>query len=229
METDFTCMNSLKITIGGEAFDHLLCHNVLTYSNWEWATICQSESLRALRKGLQTALVQLGHIPVQQWTDHSTAATHELGGDERGSRGFNSGYMKIMNHFGIEPRTINPAEPHENGDVESANGALKRRIDQYLLLRGNRDFEDREAYRAFLEVVLHRANANRRKLFLIEIEKMKPLAVPVLPDYIEEKSHVSRWSTVRTDKRIYSVPSRLIGETVRIRRYEERVDVFLAG
>ena len=35
LETDFTWMNSLGITIGGEAFPHLLCHNVLAYSNWQ--------------------------------------------------------------------------------------------------------------------------------------------------------------------------------------------------
>ncbi len=229
METDFTCMNALAITIGGEPFDHLLCHDVLTYSNWEWATICHSESLLALRSGLQAALTQLGHVPMQHWTDHSTAATHELGGDERGQRGFNAGYLKIMDHFGIEPRTINRQKPHENGDVESANGALKRRIRQHLLLRGSRDFADRDVYRAFIEGVLHKANARRQKRFLEELGAMKPLAVALLPDYIEEKVAVTRWSTIQTDRRMYSVPSRLIGETVRVRRHEDRIEVFLAG
>jgi len=40
---------------------------------------------------------------------------------------------------------------------------------------------------------------------------------------------VPRWSTIQTDRRIYSVPSRLIGETVRVLRFEESVEVFLAG
>jgi hypothetical protein len=229
METDFTCMNALGITVGGERFDHLLCHDVLTYSNWEWATICQSESLLALRNGLQSALLQLGHVPQQHWTDHSTAATHGLGGDEHGRRGFNVGYMAIMEHFGIEPHTINRGQPHENGDIESANGALKRRLKQHLLLRGSRDFDTRDAYRRFLQDVLHRTNGRRRKRFEEELDVMKPLEVAMLPEYIEERLHVTRWSTIQTDRRIYSVPSRLIGETVRVRRYEDRVEVFLAG
>ncbi|NCC57038.1 MAG: IS21 family transposase, partial [Synergistales bacterium] len=62
-----------------------------------------------------------------------------------------------------------------------------------------------------------------------ELDAMKPLAVALLPDYIEEQLHVTRWSTIKTDRRIYSVPSRLIGETVRVRRHEDRVEVFLAG
>ena len=36
METDFTSMKELGVTLRGEPFSHLLCHSVLTYSNWEW-------------------------------------------------------------------------------------------------------------------------------------------------------------------------------------------------
>ena len=58
---------------------------------------------------------------------------------------------------------------------------------------------------------------------------MRPLRVGLLSEYVEEDVPVSRWSTVQTDRRIYSVSSRLIGETVRLWRYEERVEVYLAG
>ena len=58
---------------------------------------------------------------------------------------------------------------------------------------------------------------------------MRPLQGALLPEYVEEQAHVTRWSTIHTDRRIYSVPSRLIGESVRLRRYEERVEVHLAG
>jgi len=33
METDFTCLNALGMTVRGEPFERLLCHSVLTYSN----------------------------------------------------------------------------------------------------------------------------------------------------------------------------------------------------
>lgn len=229
MSTDFTCLNSLGMTIRGAPFEQLLCHSVLTYSNWQWGTLCLSESLLALRKGLQAALVQLGHVPSQHWTDNTTAATHRMGGEEPGSRGFNSNYLKLMAHFGIEPRTINRAEPHENGDVESANGAFKRRLKQHLLLRGNRDFDAADAIRRFIEEVFHKANRGRQKGLAEELAVMRPLRVALWPEYVEEDVPVSRWSTVQTDRRIYSVPSRMIGETVRVWRYEERVEVYLAG
>src|SRR5438067_1716366 len=43
-QSDFTSMNDLGITIGGERFDHLLYHFVLPYSRWETGMVCFSES-----------------------------------------------------------------------------------------------------------------------------------------------------------------------------------------
>jgi hypothetical protein len=151
MQTDFTCRNELGVMIGGVSFERRLCHDGLTYSNWEGAALCQSESVRALRKGLQAAWVQWGHLPQERWTDQSTAATRDRGGEERGRREFNGGDLNVMEHGGIPPRPIKRQEPHEKGDVESANGAIKRRIEPYLLLRRRRDFDSQEAYRQFVE------------------------------------------------------------------------------
>src|SRR5262249_33259145 len=41
--SDFTHMDGLSVTIQGQPFRHLLYHFVLTYSNWEDATLCFSE------------------------------------------------------------------------------------------------------------------------------------------------------------------------------------------
>ncbi|MBU1524687.1 MAG: IS21 family transposase, partial [Candidatus Omnitrophica bacterium] len=38
MQTDFTSCNELQITIQGEPYEHMLCHTVLPYSNWQLAT-----------------------------------------------------------------------------------------------------------------------------------------------------------------------------------------------
>lgn len=225
LSTDFTWANNLGITIRGEAFNHLLCHSVLSYSNWEWATICHSESFLAIREGLQAGLLRLGHVPSEHWTDHSTAATHEVCKE----RAFNQSYLDLMEHFGIQPRTIQVNKPHENGDVESQNGVLKRRLNQHLLLRGSRDFQNQEQYRLFLEDVVHRANGPRRERLLEELEVMKPLTASLLPAYVQERVRVSRYSTIQCERRAYSVPSRLIGEEVQVRRFVDKVEVYYAG
>ena len=41
LQLDWTHASELGVTIAGGAYEHLLCHAVLPYSNWEWATgIC---------------------------------------------------------------------------------------------------------------------------------------------------------------------------------------------
>ncbi|MEZ4266226.1 MAG: hypothetical protein R3F39_07595 [Myxococcota bacterium] len=70
LQTDFTCGNELGVTIGGVPFPHLMCHVVLPYSNWEWSTVCRSESMAALRRGCQAAVFKLGKRPTWHQTDN---------------------------------------------------------------------------------------------------------------------------------------------------------------
>ncbi len=229
MSTDFTHMDKLGITILGEEFAHMLCHCVLTRSNWQWATICHSESLLALRCGVQSALLQLGHVPLEHWTDHSTAATHSISRAQPDVRKFNDNYLELMDHFGMEPKTIQVRKPNENGDVEAANGALKRRVKQQLLLRGSSDFDSQESYRRFLEKVITKANHQRIDALMEELAVMKPLQSSLLPEYTQTTARVTSWSTVNIARTVYSVPSRLIGETVKVRQYEERLEIWYGG
>jgi hypothetical protein len=68
-----------------------------------------------------------------------------------------------MRHFAMYPRTIQKDSPHENGDVESLHGVLKRRVRQRLLLRGSGEFTSVEQYQVFLEGVVEKANRRRTK------------------------------------------------------------------
>ena len=159
MQLDWTNANELGVTIAGRLLEHLLCHSVLPYSNWEWANRCPSESLLSLRHGLQESLHQLGVAPERLQIDNRSAATHRVGS---GGREFNPDFLSLVQHYGMKPQTIGIDCPEQNGDVESQNGHLKRRLKQHLLLRGYRDFATVEAYDAFVVKVLHKANDTRR-------------------------------------------------------------------
>ncbi len=80
--SDFTHLSGLQITVGGQAFPHLIYHFVLTYSNWETGTICFTESFESLSDGLQNALAELGGVPHVHRTDSLTAAVPP-GGDRQ--------------------------------------------------------------------------------------------------------------------------------------------------
>lgn len=225
-QTDFTWANELGITFLGEPYAHRLCVTVLPYSTWQWATPCQSESLAAIRDGVQNAFYRLGYVPQWHQTDNSTAATHDLA---TGKRGFNVEYVALMEHLSMRPRTTGVGEKEQNGSVESTNGALKRALHQHLLLRGSRDFEGREAYVAWLEQVLETRNARCGVRLVEELAAMRPLGVRRLPAYSVVDVRVGSGSTIRVKSGTYSVPSRLIGERVRVRVFDDRLEVYLAG
>ena len=69
-------MTSLGVTISGQAFNHMVYHFVLTYSNWETASICFSESFESLSDGLQQALWELGGVPQRHRTDRMSLAVN---------------------------------------------------------------------------------------------------------------------------------------------------------
>lgn len=226
MQTDFTSGSSLGVRIGEESFEHLLCHSVLPYSNWTSAVVCRSESMLALRCGIQTALSRLGRVPEWHQTDNSTSATHDL---RTGKRGFNAEYEELMASLGMRPRTIAIGAGNQNGDIEAANGALKRRLEQHLLLRGNRDFASVEEYESWIATVIEQANAPRSTRLAEEMAVMRPLSGSWWPSYRELHVRVSSNGTIQVHRNTYSVPPRLKGERLVVRLSDRQLEVYYAG
>ena len=229
LQTDFFwATRELGITILGEPYNPLLCHVVLPYSNWEWLTVCLSESIAAIKRGVQSAVYQLGRVAIWHQTDNSTAATHNVreGGTHRP---FNQEYQAVMDHLGMKPRTIEVGKSNQNGDVEALNGACRRRLKQHLLVRDNRDFESVEAFVIWAQSVVTKANALRSVRLAEELAVMRPISVKRLPEYSVLEPLVTGWSTIRVKHNAYSVPSRLIGEFVRVHVYDRRLEVRHGG
>lgn len=226
MQTDFTAAASLGVSIAGASFEHLLCQSVLPYSNWQSVVVCRSESMLALRNGIQQAVFRLGRVPEWHQTDNSTAATHDLG---TGRRGFNAEYLELMAHLGMKPRTIGIGQSHQNGDVEASNGALKRRLEQHLLLRGSRSFAAVEEYEGWLGRVIEQANGRRSARLAEELAVMRPLSVAQLPRYRELQVRVSSNGTIRVQNNTYSVPPRLRGERLSVRLFDLYLEVYYGG
>ena len=126
----------------------------------------------------------------------------------------------------MKPRTTKVGAKAQNGDVESLNGVLKRRLEQHLLVRGSRDFESREAYVTWLHDVLTRANALRATKIQEELAAMRPVRVKRLVTYEIFDVRVSGGSTIRIKRNTYSVPSRLKFEPVRVLVHDDRLEVF---
>jgi Mu transposase, C-terminal domain len=224
-ESDFTHLTELRITIGGQAFAHMLYHFVLTYSNWETGTICQSESFASLSEGLQNALWELGGVPLLHRTDRMTAAVNNLSAEAE----FQKSYQALLRHYDLEGRKIQTGQPNENGDIEQRHYRLRRAMEQSLLLRGGRDFGTVEEYRSFLGKLFEQLNSGRRTRLAEEMEQLRPLPERRLESAKRVRVRVNSGSLIAVGRNSYSVNSRLIGEIVEARVFSDYLEVWYGG
>ncbi len=226
--SDFTDAAELGVTIAGVPLDHRLYHFRLAFSGWEQAhVVLGGESFVALAEGLQNALWALGGAPVEHRSDSLSAAFRNLERDATAD--LTARYEALCAHYGMTPTRNNRGVAHENGAIEGPHAHLKRSLQQALLLRGSGDFADLEAYRRFIDEVVGRANAGRRKALEIERAKLKPLPSRRTDDHEEELVTVTRSGGFFLRRIFYKVPSRLIGHRLRVRLYDERLECLLGG
>lgn len=221
--SDFTRMNELNITISGNPFVHMLFHFVLTYSNWEAYSICFSESFESLSAGLQDALWKLGGVPKRHRTDSLSSAVINLG-EGRGE--FTKRYQELLDYYNLVGEHINPGQPNENGDSEQSHRRIKNAVDQALMLRGHRDFDSQKEYESFLDNIFAGRNKARATLFNEELPALKELPERTIDACKIMEARVSRSSVIRVLHNAYSVNSRLIGETVRVKAFSRHLEVW---
>lgn len=223
--SDFTHLTELAITIAGESFPHMMYHFVLTYSNWETGTICHAESFANLSEGLQTALWELGGVPVFHRTDRMTAAVNNL----TEAALFQKSYQALLRYYGMDGQRIQTGQPNENGDIEQRHHRFKRALDQALLLRGSRDFGTQEEYRDFLGKLFEQLNSGRKQKLAEELDVLRPLPDRRYEGAKRVRVRVNTGSLIAVERNNYSVHSRLIGEIVEARAYSGHVEVWYGG
>ena len=224
-QSDFTSMNEVGVTIGGQSFPHLLYHFVLTYSNWEDVTVCYSESFESLSEGLQNALWELGGAPLSHRTDRMSTAVNNMTDEKE----FTTRYEALLRHYRMQGQKIQARKANQNGDIEQRHHRLKRALAQALLLRGSHDFTSVAEYRQFLRELLKQLNAGRRERLQAEMQYLKALPERRLESLKRVRVKVDSGSLIYADRNTYSVNSRLIGEEVEARLGLETVEVWYAG
>jgi transposase InsO family protein len=222
--SDFSHPNTV-ITLQGEVFIHLLYQFRFAYSGWRYVQIILGgESYSALADGLQSALSLAGGSPAEHRTDSLSAAFNNHAEEQK----LTQAYEALCAHYNLRATRNNLGVSHENGAIECAHGSFKRRLDQALKLRGSCDFAAIKDYQTFLDKVTERLNKRCQSRF-----KDEQLALQALPgerfmDYSELSLKVTRSSTLEVKRVLYTVPSRMIGENVRVHVYHDRL-VFFVG
>lgn len=215
--SDFTRPNT-SIRIQGKPFKHLLYQFRLRYSGWRSVKVVQGgESYSALADGLQRAVRTLSGSPLEHRTDSLSAAYNNP------VNAWTDDYDELCRHYKMTPTRNNPGVSHENGAIEAPHGSLKRRLSQHLKLRQSTDFSSVAAYQDFIDQVVERLNRRCRTRFEEEQPCLQSLPQQHFVDYKEVSVRVTRASTIEVRRVLYTVPSRLIGERLRIHLYHDRL------
>jgi transposase InsO family protein len=226
--SDFTEMGDGDIRVAGAVLDHRLYHFRLACSGFEHAhVILGGESYVALAEGLQNALWALGGAPREHRSDSLSAAFRNL--DRTAREDLTTRYDALCAHYGMEPTRNNRGVAHENGAIESPHGHLKQAIGDALLLRGSADFDDLIAYRRFIDEIVSRKNVRNAKRIEAERATLQTLPGRRTCDYEETAVYVTSSGGFTLRKVFYTVPSRLIGHRLRVRVYDDRLELYVGG
>jgi hypothetical protein len=221
--SDYTWMNKLNITLAGNKFKHKIYHYRLVYSGWTYVQVTLGgESFESLSSGLQNAFWRSGGVPVTHRTDSLSAAfknhVQEVLLTQR--------YDKLCKHYGVKPTRNNKGVAHENGAIESPNGHLKRRIEQQLMLRDSRDFNNLADYEEFINLIVAKINRQCKTRFEEEKPYLKTLPSRRTNNFSELHVKVSSSSTISVKRVTYTVPSRLTGVALLVHIYDNKLALF---
>lgn len=221
--SDFTHPNSM-VTLNGKPFKHMFYQFRLAFSGWRYVHIVQGgESYSALADGLQHALFALGGAPLEHRTDSLSAAYV----NDAQQRYLTRSYHALCEHYRMKPTVNNLGVSHENGAIEAPHGSLKRRIEQALKLRGNSDFTCINEYRRFIDKIVERLNRRCQGRLVEERPHLQDLPAQKTISYSACTARVTSTSTISVKRGLYTVPSRLIGEQLRLHLYHDRIECFL--
>ena len=226
--SDFTDMAELGVTVAGVQLEHRLYHFRLAYSGFAHAhVILGGESYVALAEGLQNALWALGGAPYEHRSDSLSAAFRNLDQDARAD--LTQRYDALCLHYRMQPTRNNRGVAHENGSIEGPHGHLKKAVSDALLMRGARDFNDLAGYRLFIAEIVSRKNAHHAKRIAAERVVLQDLPGQRTCDHEETLVIVTSSGGFTLKKVFYTVPSRLIGHRLRVRLYDDRLEVFIGA
>jgi len=223
---DFTTPD-YEVTVNGKPLKHILFHYRLSASGWSYMNVVYGgESFVAMATGLKNAFEESNGVPREIRSDRLSAAYRNKGTSKVE---FTERYSAFSSHYHFTPTYNNKGIAHENGSIESPHGHAKHRIYQALLVRGSFDFESKEDFEMFIQQVTTNHNKRCKTSFEDEQKVLQPLPMYGAQHYAEEYVKVRSSSTFVLKRVTYTVPSNLIGNTLCVHVYDDKLEVYVYG
>lgn len=225
MQIDF---GQKLVRIGGALVRVYLLVAVLSFSRRLFVKAFLAERQDDWREGIGCAFRHFGGVTRTVLGDNASALV--VGRDRLlGTVTFHPAYLEFLRDYGAEPRACRPYRARTKGKTENGVKFVKRNG-----LAG-REFESFAGLETHLAAWMHQADlrehgtTRERPIERFEREREHLLPLPARPIPMRERRlrrRVSNDAFVDVDTVRYSVPHRLVRETVEVLVADERVRVF---
>lgn len=230
LQIDF---GSTTVPIGDEVVRVHLFVATLGFSRRGYVAVCLHERQSAWLHGLEGAFRHFGGVPHEVLLDNARALVDENNAQTREVK-FNDRFHAFSRYWGFTPRACAPYRARTKGKDERGVGYVKRNA-----IAGHR-FDSIEALQAHLtrwmrEVSDARVHGTTGEPPLLRFERAEAAALKPLPakaPFLQVRELTRRVHTdacIELDTNRYSVPWKLIGETVTVVVAERQVRVLYAG
>lgn len=176
------------------------------------------------------ALAELGGVVQTIVPDNLKAAVVRAAFGASGTTGLNRSYRELARHYGFKIDPTPPRSPQKKGKVESGVKYVKR---NFMAGREEQDIDDvrRDLVRWVREVAGLRIHGTTGEQPLAVFETVERAALLPLPrerfePVVWAEATVHRDSHICFQKRLYSVPWRLIGKEVWVRATPATVAIY---
>ena len=205
-QMDFTHCDSLKVTIGGEPFAHMVFERHTESFGLALRADMLQRDVRGVEERPSGSAVGVG-CSAGGGQERQPVCCDAQAEGQQGPRLQRALLPEILDHYGLKATRTNSYSAHENGVAEQGHRRLKDSIAQALVLRGSSDFESVEQYAKFVRSIVDRRNRLVREKVASEYPHLRALPHAPVPEYASYTARVLKWSTIRVDSRTYSVPS----------------------
>ncbi len=183
-----------------------------------FAKAYRTEKIEGLLAGHSAAFEWLGGEPTQIVFDNAkTAVVRILAGPEREEHAF---YSSLRGHYFFESLFCNPGEGHEKGSVENLVGYVRRNA-----MVPVSDVPDLETLNKQLLAWCERERTRHRDAWEQERAGLRELLPHPFRCCITKLAKVNKLSLVTDDRVRYSVPTTLVGQTLRIEAFADKIEV----
>jgi transposase len=221
-----------RVRIGGELVKVFLLVAVLSFSRRLYVRAFLNQRGDDWREGVAGAFMHFGGVPLEVLGDNARPLV-EAHDRRAGTVRFHPAWREFCRDWDVAPRACGPYRARTKGKTESGVKYVKRNA-----LAG-REFESFGALEAHLVEWMREADArvhgttHERPLERFEREEkqaLRPLPARPLPRRQQRlKRKVANDALVDVDTVRYSVPHRLVRESVEVQVGEQQVRIFHAG